>query len=58
MKEPTQEDDRIGKHVVDTAFQVKKNLGPGLLESVYEACLCHELKKGGLGFKRQAKLST
>lgn len=53
---PTKEDDRIGKMVVDAAFHVHRNLGPGLLESVYEACLCHELAKRGLGFQRQAKL--
>ena len=55
MKESTQEDNRIRKQV-DAAFQVQKDLEPRLLESVYEACLCHKLKKGGLGFERQAKL--
>jgi GxxExxY protein len=29
------------------------NLGPGLLESVYETCFCHELTKAGLNYKRQ-----
>ena len=54
---PTEEDDRIGKGIVDAAFHVHKNLGPGLLESVYEACLCHELQKREMRFERQAKLS-
>jgi len=45
--------DRVATIVVDAAFAVHKNLGPGLLESVYETCLCHELKKRGLEFKRQ-----
>jgi GxxExxY protein len=37
------EEDRIGKEIVDAAFQVHKAFGPGLLESVYEACLAEEL---------------
>jgi GxxExxY protein len=37
----------FAKDVVDAAFNVHKTLGPGLLESVYEACLNHELKKRG-----------
>jgi len=53
---PTEGDDRIGKQVVDAAFHVHKNLGPGLLESVYEACLCHELTKRDLKYVGQAKL--
>src|SRR5512139_211272 len=39
--------------IVDAAFQVHKRLGPGLLESVYEAILEHELKKRGLAVQRQ-----
>ena len=34
-------------------MKVHTGLGPGLLESVYETCLCHELAKSGLGFQRQ-----
>jgi GxxExxY protein len=45
--------DRVATIVVDAAFAVHKNLGPGLLESVYETSLCHELKKRGLEFKKQ-----
>jgi len=40
--------DRIANQVVDSAFKVHKQLGPGLLESVYETCLTHELKNRGL----------
>lgn len=40
--------DRIAKQVVDSAFKVHKQLGPGLLESVYETCLTYELKSRGL----------
>jgi GxxExxY protein len=41
----TAEDERIAKLIVDSAFTVHKTLGSGLLESVYEACFCHELEK-------------
>lgn len=47
------EEERIGKLIVDSAFTIHKNLGPGLLEKVYEICFCHELTKRGLTFKRQ-----
>jgi GxxExxY protein len=49
-------EDRIGRHIVDAAYHVHAALGPGLLEAVYEECFCHELRKKGLGFQRQAKL--
>jgi GxxExxY protein len=39
--------------IVDTAFKVHTKLGPGLLESVYEEILDHELKKRGLKVERQ-----
>jgi GxxExxY protein len=48
--------ERVAKQVVDAAFAVHKNLGPGLLESVYEVCLCHELKKRGVPFRAQVAL--
>ncbi|MFM7073109.1 MAG: GxxExxY protein [Planctomycetota bacterium] len=38
----------VAKVVVDVAFQVHKQLGPGLLESVYQAIMVHELHKRGL----------
>lgn len=47
----------LAASVIDAAFQVHKALGPGLLESVYEACLCHELKQRGIPFKSQVALS-
>ncbi len=37
-------------------FEVNRNLGPGLLESVYEVCVCHELTKLGVEFERQVCL--
>lgn len=39
--------------IVDAAYTVHKNLGPGLLEKVYEICFCHELSKRGLNYQRQ-----
>ncbi len=51
-----QELDRIGKEIVDAAFKVHSALGPGLLESVYEACLFYELTKRGLKVRRQVRL--
>lgn len=43
----------IGKEIVDSAIKVHRELGPGLLESAYEACLQHELNKRGLSVERQ-----
>ncbi len=48
--------EQIAKLVVDAAFTVHKNLGPGLLEKVYEICFCHELKKRGLKYRRQVDI--
>jgi len=45
--------ERIASEVVDSAFEVHSILGPGLLESVYETCLAHELSKRALKFKTQ-----
>ncbi|HYK57732.1 MAG TPA: GxxExxY protein [Flavisolibacter sp.] len=42
--------------IVDCAYKVHKELGPGLLEKIYEACFCHELKKKGINYKRQVAL--
>ncbi len=48
--------EKIGKLVVDAAYTVHINLGPGLLEKVYEVCFCHELTKRGLTYKRQVDI--
>ncbi len=42
--------------VIGAAIEVHKEMGPGLLESIYEECLCEELQNRGIKFKRQAKL--
>jgi GxxExxY protein len=46
----------LAEKVVDAAFQVHKTLGPGLLESVYETCLCHELSARNIPYKHQVEL--
>ena len=50
------ETERVAKEIVDAAFQVHKELGPGLLESVYETCLVYELRKRGLRVETQVVL--
>ena len=42
--------------IIGLAMRVHRRLGPGLLESVYERCLCHELGKKGIAFQRQVPL--
>ena len=46
-------ENEIARTIVDAAFKVHKKLGPGLLESVYDACLTHELGLRGLYVARQ-----
>jgi GxxExxY protein len=48
--------ERIGKIILDCAFEVHKELGPGLLESIYEECLCEEIRKKGLEVESQVYL--
>ena len=43
----------VSGKVILAAIEVHRTLGPGLLESAYEQCLCHELNLQGLAFKRQ-----
>ena len=42
--------------IIGAAIEVHRELGPGLLESAYEHCLCHELNTRGLDFERQKAL--
>ena len=49
-------ENEIAREIVDAAYQVHKNLGPGLLESVYEVILYHELTDRGLDAKRQVAI--
>jgi GxxExxY protein len=49
-------ENEIGEKVLGCALAVHKALGPGLLESAYEACLAHELRKADVSFQRQLTL--
>jgi GxxExxY protein len=49
-------ENEIGGIIVDRALRVHRELGPGLLESTYEACLCHELREAGLDVEVQKAL--
>lgn len=48
--------ERIAREVVDSAFKIHKILGPGLLESVYQVCMIHELSLRGLQVKSEKKI--
>ncbi len=47
---------KISKQVLDAAIEVHKQLGPGLLESVYEYCLCKELELRNINYKKQVTI--
>ncbi|MBL7853576.1 MAG: GxxExxY protein [Cyclobacteriaceae bacterium] len=49
----TDQEEAIGRAIVNAAFKVHAELGPGLLEKVYEVCITHELRKSGLIVARQ-----
>ena len=49
-------ENEISKIVVDVSYKIHTKLGPGLLESVYEAILYYELSKRGLNVERQKSL--
>lgn len=46
----------VGKHIVDSAIKVHRALGPGLLESAYQACLTYELRQRGLKVECEVEL--
>lgn len=49
---------KVTEFVIGTSIEVQKELGPGLLESAYEECLCDELSLKNLRFCRQRKLPS
>jgi GxxExxY protein len=49
-------ENELAKHIVNAAYRIHTTLGPGLLESVYEATLAHELEKQGIKVLRQQAL--
>ena len=52
----TPREDQITDKIIGAAIEVHRVLGPGLLESAYEECLCYELSQRGLKFERQVPL--
>lgn len=46
----------LTEQIIGAAIEVHRTLGPGLLESAYEECLCHELQERGVSFRRQVAL--
>jgi GxxExxY protein len=56
-REDSQADiDALTRQIIGFAIDVHRHLGPGLLESAYEVCLCHDLAQAGLRFARQVVL--
>ncbi len=47
---------KLSSRIIGAAIEVHKGLGPGLLESAYEECLCRELELKGIRFERQKPL--
>jgi len=50
--------DKLTEMIIGAAIEVHKILGPGLLESIYEEALCHELAIRGLSVKRQVEIDV
>jgi GxxExxY protein len=50
------EPDPVTETIIGAAIEVHRVLGPGLLESVYETCLCYELEQRGIAHQKQAAL--
>jgi GxxExxY protein len=48
--------EELTERVIGAAIEVHRGLGPGLLESAYEECLCHEFHLRGIRFERQRPL--
>ena len=52
------EEDKLSKEIIGAAIEVHRYLGPGLLESAYEECLCRELAIRAITFERQKPLAV
>ncbi|HEX2786466.1 MAG TPA: GxxExxY protein [Ignavibacteria bacterium] len=51
-------ENELSKITLDCCFKIHSELGPGLLESIYEEILCYELTRTGLNYERQKEVST
>ncbi len=49
---------KLSSRIIGAAIEVHKALGPGLLESTYEQCICHEMSLGSLSLERQKPLAV
>jgi len=49
-------EDELSNEIIGAAIEVHRNLGPGLLESAYEECLCYEFVNRGIKYERQKLL--
>src|SRR3990170_2856512 len=49
-------ENELSNKIVGAAIEVHRSLGPGLLESTYEECLCHEFSLNNIPFERQAQM--
>jgi len=49
---------KLSSKIIGAAIEVHRALGPGLLESAYEECICHELSLGGFSLERQKPLAV
>jgi len=48
--------EELTEQIIGSAIEVHREIGPGLLETAYEECLCHELHLRNLNFQRQVNL--
>ena len=53
MRAPNEAEDFLTREIIGKAIAIHRVLGPGLLESVYEYFLAHELRKAGMGVQQQ-----
>ncbi|MCA9959545.1 MAG: GxxExxY protein [Anaerolineales bacterium] len=56
MREQLREEDKITEKIIGAAIEVHRHLGPGLLESAYQACLAHEMTLRRIRFEREKPL--
>jgi GxxExxY protein len=52
----TQSFNELTERIIGSCIEIHRHLGPGLLESAYEECLCHEMSVAGISFERQKPL--
>ena len=50
--------DNLTENIIAAAIEVHRELGPGLLESIYEEALCHEFQLNSIKFERQKKIDV